>query len=359
LPDTGKSTIALIIGEVLNMDIKTGYAITRTSDFNSERKARRETKDDRLKTNGKVLIIIDEVKKDEKLDSETTKSDTGGASKNARGVFRADESLDPTALTINTCNYLPHMPWEDAAFVDRLILCEFATKIPNPDKTRPMFKEIAREEGSGILNLLLEADRNAQVNGPPPVPERFKKTVQSVAEGRDILGNYLKTYYSFGDPKVVDNRMQWKSLADGIDAYYTLGERYEKRFIPKRPAILEALKKFNVDITNDKTRVRGEPKPVRGVLLGMRPKTPQETEAEDVAAWLKDEDDTVEYIGKMIADTIKNLAGLTRSIDPDVLVAKIGVPKAVIDVVVKRMRSDHKIEYNEEGEIVLIYPKNS
>lgn len=354
--DTGKSTIALCVAETLGTDIKSGYAITRNSSFNSEKNARKETRDDLLQTRDKMLILIDEVRSDERQDAEAIKSGPGGASKNARGLFNPDEQLEDTATTINTCNKLPPLPWEDPATVSRLVLAEFTKQIINPDKSKPVFKDIVAAEASGILNWLLEGDYDARTNGPPPKPERLTKTVERMAENRDVLGQYINAYYVFGDKKHVDNRTPWNRFASGVETYYTLNERTQRRYIPQRQSILEALKHRGVEITNNKTRVRGEQKPVRGVLLGIRPKNPGELEAEDVEAWMRDEEDTVKTVGAAIVEALakENSKSLTETM----LATKLGVPSPVIQFVAEQMTSKHLLDRDAVGDIALPNRKN-
>ncbi len=281
--DTGKSTLLMAVIGTLGDASKDniGYAITRSSDFNTMRAAKRETRNDKLQTRDRMIIGIDETRKDEKQDAESIKNSSGGVMNNVRGLYSADEGMEATATTINTCNDLPMFDWDDAALVDRLLLIKFTRVLKDIKKDRPYWEVLVKEEASGILNRLLEAVKDYQTNGPPQVPPRLDLDKQEAIGDSDKVAKMIRNYMVLG--KTPAHRMTLKGFYMRLEAYYTNVEHIDKKFIPGEKKILATLAKFGV--TNSGNKVTRWPGGTdRNVLSGIREKTAIEIVKEEEQA---------------------------------------------------------------------------
>ncbi len=275
--DTGKTTLVKTVLKALGDTLHTGYGIMLASDAFTEAKARQTTRNDLLATKDCCLIVVDEPKTNTKQDTNTKKAYTGGSGFLVRGLYGADEQIDPSCTIIQTCNNLPHIDVTDSGQVNRVVIIPFENVISK--KTNNYWDILYEKEGSLINNWLLEGLKYYKDHGLPPLPERFANATNEYIAKNNLVEKMIKEKLVLGDKLAC--RMTFTTFY-GLLKLFCDTEGIKSDYLPGKDKILSILKSMNVEYQERVTKING--KPERKVLLGVRPKTNSEIAREEAEA---------------------------------------------------------------------------
>jgi putative DNA primase/helicase len=139
----------------------------------------------------KRFVTMAEPEAGAKLREAQTKALTGDETIVARGVYQDFWSFKRTHLFWISSNYLPRIEGVDEGIWRRIKPIPFSVDLREKCKPIPNFHhKIVREEGSGVLNWLLEGWRDYRTNGFCE-PESVKGLLQRYRRESDHLGQFI------------------------------------------------------------------------------------------------------------------------------------------------------------------------
>jgi putative DNA primase/helicase len=112
-------------------------------------------------------------------------------------------------------NHKPHIKATDAGTWRRLLMVPFNVTI-DPDKDKKDFKNVLFEEGSGILNRLIDACKRWQANGQLFIPKSVRAATDDFRSASDVIGQFIAEKCVTGS---ADFKTRSSELYDAYKAY--------------------------------------------------------------------------------------------------------------------------------------------
>jgi len=146
---------------------------------------------------GKRIVWASESNEGRRINAGLVKQLTGGDRINVRTLYQPRTTeFTPTHLLLLLTNHKPHIPADDQAVWDRILLIPFVNRfVDNPtqanDRPRnPKLRKELQEEASGILAWLVRGYLAWQQEGLNP-PACVKAATEVYREGEDTIGHFI------------------------------------------------------------------------------------------------------------------------------------------------------------------------
>lgn len=145
---------------------------------------------------GLRVAWVSETNEGARLDAGQVKSLTGGGTIVARQLYGKEVRFAPTHLLTLITNHRPHVPADDYALWQRLLLIPFELSfVDNPTAAHERQKDASlkdrlRGEASGILAWLVQGCLEWQRGGLRP-PDRVKTATQAYQDDEDVIGQFI------------------------------------------------------------------------------------------------------------------------------------------------------------------------
>lgn len=191
---------------------------------------------------GLRVAWVSETNEGARLDAGQVKSLTGGGTIVARQLYGKEVRFAPSHLLTLITNHRPHVPADDYALWQRLLLIPFELSFVDDPvaaherKKDPALKDRLRDEASGILTWLVQGCLEWQRGGLRP-PERVKAATQAYQDDEDVIGQFIseccvvQSVFSVRAGDLYAAYVEWCALA-GIKELggMKFGNRVAKRF---------------------------------------------------------------------------------------------------------------------------------
>lgn len=163
---------------------------------------------------GKRIVWANESAEGRRINAGLVKQLTGGDRISVRTLYQAHlTEFKPTHLILLLTNHKPHIPADDQAVWDRILLIPFENRfVENPSKVNEKQRDTnlrmeLEGEAAGILAWLVRGCLDWQRNGLNP-PSEVKVATQLYREEEDTLGMFLKEVCILGnDAKVTGSEL--------------------------------------------------------------------------------------------------------------------------------------------------------
>lgn len=191
----GKSTLLETIAGILGGDI---CMTTQADSLMDTRRAGDAPQPFVYALRGKRLAYAQESKEGQKINTGLVKQLTGGDSIRTRTLFQKTPlEFKPTHKVMLITNHKPHIPADDQAAWDRVLLVEFRTRFfdnPTAPHERSKDKNLKTKllaEAPGILAWLVRGSLAWQQDGLNP-PAMVRNATQAYRDGEDNIGLFLE-----------------------------------------------------------------------------------------------------------------------------------------------------------------------
>lgn len=121
------------------------------------------------------MVTIDELQKNDELDTALVKNITGGAGEkiNVREMYGRAQSFEFAFKLVMNTNFLPRLNWLDNAMNRRVVVIPFDVVFTNEKQDRSLPYKLQQEKEQ-ILSLLIAKAKEYYENGLPEIPEASK-----------------------------------------------------------------------------------------------------------------------------------------------------------------------------------------
>ncbi|GAB4368110.1 MAG: phage/plasmid primase, P4 family [Kiloniellaceae bacterium] len=182
----GKSTLVEIVSWLLG-----DYALTLpfASLLHDDKRRGSEATPDIARLPGARLVSASEPEIGQRFSESLLKSLTGGETITARHLNRDFFEFSPTFKLVLSFNHKPNVRGQDEGIWRRLFMVPFDVTIPLAERDRDLLAKL-REEGSGILNWLIEGARLWMEEGLA-VPEKVRAATEAYRSESDPVGQFM------------------------------------------------------------------------------------------------------------------------------------------------------------------------
>lgn len=138
------------------------------------------------------MVTIDELQKNDELDTALVKNITGGASEkiNVREMYGRAQSFEFAFKLVMNTNFLPRLNWLDNAMNRRVVVIPFDVVFTDEKQDRSLPYKLQQEKEQ-ILSLLIAKAKEYYENGLPEIPEASKAAFKKAT----IADCPLKAYF--------------------------------------------------------------------------------------------------------------------------------------------------------------------
>ena len=140
---------------------------------------------------GVRLVVASEPEQGQALDESLIKTITGGEMMVTRNLFRDMFEFEPIFKPILSTNYKIRIRGTDNGIWRRVLLVPFEQTITADRDIKDLGKQLGAEEGSGILNWMLDGYADWRAQGLSPPPEIRDATDEYRAES-DPIGMFVR-----------------------------------------------------------------------------------------------------------------------------------------------------------------------
>jgi len=181
--DSGKTTFIRLIKNILG---EYAYDL-RKDNFLKQNSDRNQNPELLNSRHARVVISSDELEKTDRLNASRIKSFTGGDPLSSEYKY-ANKTISfiPKAKLLFYGNYLPIFDSVDVALKGRIVVIPFLNQIPKDKQIKDFQEKLLLEEGSGILNWIIEGAKKYLKSG--------------LGERPAIVEKYTNTYFHDNDP---------------------------------------------------------------------------------------------------------------------------------------------------------------
>lgn len=207
-----------------------------------------------MQLRGKRFVWCSETKEGERADAGLLKYLSGEDTINARGLYESGANFTPTHTMFLATNHKPHLPADDPATWERVILIEFKRRyVEMPDPTNPnefpqdtMLKERLRDEYPGILAWIVRGAMQWHRNGIKR-PASTMRAVKNYQKGEDWAASWIDQRCNVGPEYSATS----EALYDDFEAWWDRKDR-----MPSRAAFGRRLKDLNFEKGRDPKTTR-------------------------------------------------------------------------------------------------------
>jgi len=146
---------------------------------------------------GARFIGIPEGKKGKPLDEGLIKQLSGGDVVTARYLYGREFDFTPSGSLVFFTNNLPKISGRDVGIWRRIFPIPFKEEIPQKDRIKDYHKILIEEEGSGILNWMLEGVKKYHESGLL-ISNKIKEAKQTYKAVEDVLSDFMAKYVITG-----------------------------------------------------------------------------------------------------------------------------------------------------------------
>ena len=210
----GKTVIMEAIADSLGSE----YAITHESNLLIQRHGDDPHPTELHDLHGMRLVYMDEMPANGRFDEKKLKRLSGGGKIRARKLYHNAIQFDTTHTMVISSNHTPTILGTDIGVWRRIYLLKWQVCIPENEQDSTLSSKL-RQEGSGIINRLLEGLEDYKARGnrlDPPLP--IQEFTSNYRSDEDIVGNWLS------DPDFVelgeDYTCKSRDAAVSIANYY-------------------------------------------------------------------------------------------------------------------------------------------
>lgn len=184
---------------------------------------------DLLALKGSRLVTAAETEDNRKLAEGLVKASTGGDPITCRGLYREEETFLPSHMPVLATNHKPIVRGMDLAIWRRILLWPYEVTIPEKDRI-PGYERELMNEGSGILNWMLEGLRHYYENGNRlKIPAKVRAATEQYRSDMDRLGPFLSEYFTVEAWPEDENRDVKCSKKEFSDLYKLWCSKYGVR----------------------------------------------------------------------------------------------------------------------------------
>lgn len=209
----GKSTLF----EVFRLLVGADYAGTAGFSTFVEKKHQDASGYDIATLPGRRMITTVEPQKSGRLNEELLKLMTGDEVIKTRQIYGVPFDFKPECKLWFAMNQHPRIAGQDEGIWRRVRLIPFSVQIPPAERIQGYQEILWREEGPGILNLLLEGVRDWLAEGLTP-PSAVTKATEAFRAEQDVLARFLEEHTLRG------KRSQHVKAGDLYSAYQRWAE---------------------------------------------------------------------------------------------------------------------------------------
>jgi putative DNA primase/helicase len=213
----GKSTL---INGILNVFGDYGDVTEASTVMGDTRSQGGQSREDLVRLKDKRLVVTMEPENNMPIKSGTVKALTGGEKIAARAMYKKTNTFQPRLTLFICANEELILRGSDYGLTRRESIIPFNKRFSEEERDKS-FPAKLRAEGSGILNLILEALKDYYEVGLNP-PEEVKTATQEHIDSQDILAEWLEDNFEFGPEYTVTTIAafsNWKTYAEprGLD----------------------------------------------------------------------------------------------------------------------------------------------
>lgn len=213
----GKSTL---INGILNVFGDYGDVTEASTVMGDTRSQGGQSREDLVRLKDKRLVVTMEPENNMPIKSGTVKALTGGEKIAARAMYKKTNTFQPRLTLFICANEELILRGSDYGLIRRESIIPFNKRFSEEERDKS-FPAKLRAEGSGILNLILEALKDYYEVGLNP-PEEVKTATQEHIDSQDILAEWLEDNFEFGPEYTVTTIAafsNWKTYAEprGLD----------------------------------------------------------------------------------------------------------------------------------------------
>ncbi len=183
---TGKTTLGEIMRRILG-----DYAGTLATEALMEQRSRASHDEALVPLIGRRFVFASEGSERQTWNAALVKLLTGGDAISLRRIYGRQTLVRPTWCMFLATNHAPSLANVDDAIRDRLRLIPFDHHVAPADRIPDLAEQLVNEEGSGILNWLLEGLWKAQAEGLGDPPRAVRELTDDYFDTADDLGRYL------------------------------------------------------------------------------------------------------------------------------------------------------------------------
>lgn len=198
----GKSTLFEVFGIVLGSDL---FLSTDADVLMNNKKGGEGPKPFLHSLWGKRVAVAKESSQGQNLNDGLVKSITGGDTLTVRDMYSRPVTFKPTHTLFLMTNNLPHVPPDDQAVWDRIILLPFNQRfvenpqLPNEHQADKLLKSKLEAEKSGILAWLVMGCIQYHKTYSIAIPKAIRDAVNEYRQNEDTVGQFLEECCKFGN----------------------------------------------------------------------------------------------------------------------------------------------------------------
>lgn len=267
-------TVALVIGKGEH-----GYLYKAPQDFFTVEKGEQATRDDIIQSKNSAILWIDEPKITMKgEDKAFVKDFTGGGNINQRGIYDRNINFLNTCTPFLTANKLPSSDPTDDGMKTRDVVVPFVIKIPSEMKIERFWEVLAREEGDGILQWLIQGvEEIVRSDGAiPPLPAEVIQATEQYTNQSELVRKVIDEFYVLlKDEYGRLARVSLREINEKISEYISDNRIGIKR-LPSSDTVIRTLTSMGCEYCKDVTYVNPDYRS-RHVFKNIRKKTEAES----------------------------------------------------------------------------------
>jgi P4 family phage/plasmid primase-like protien len=212
------NAVSLVLGDyAVNADASTFYTRDRPE----------APRPDIARMKGRRMVTAAEGKAGKFLDEGLVKNLTGGEKVTARFLFGREFEFVPTAKLMLHTNHLPRITDRDEGIWRRPYPIPFAAVIPEEKRVKDYDKVLVSEEGSGILNWMLDGLAEYRQAKTLLFPRKVRTALDQYKLATDILAEFLEGFIITGlETDTITRSELWNSykLSVGTDKPFSKGK---------------------------------------------------------------------------------------------------------------------------------------
>lgn len=191
----GKTTVMATVAHVLGASSDGGYAAKLPHGFVAESKSDKHPTELTL-LHGARFAIASETRMTDRIDEAKLKSILGDGTITARGMGENFWDFEPSHNLVICVNPIPKIAGQEDGIWRRFRFIHWGYTVPEADRVESFDKVLFEEEGSGILNWLLEGLAGFQREGMQP-PDCVLAETAKARDNANWAGQLVENYTAY------------------------------------------------------------------------------------------------------------------------------------------------------------------